>query len=458
MRWHSKVNPVTPQDASAASQNEESGCSKCDSFPLSMEKAVYRKVTWRLIPFLFLCYILSYLDRVNVGFAKLQMQQDLGMSDTVFGAGMGIFFLGYFLLEVPSNIMLQKAGARRWIGPIMILWGLVSSASLFAKTPFLFYALRFLLGIVESGFFPGVILYLTFWYPRKYRAKMVAAFMSAIALSGAFGGPLSGWIMDKARGLGGLANWQWLFLLEGIPSVLVGIAAIFYLNDGPRNATWLKAEERQLLLDRLAEEEALKRSEGESRHSLADAFRSSKVWLLCLVYFGMMMANYFVGFWMPQIIKDNFTKDPWQIGLISTIPWGFGAFAMIYWGHRSDLKEERRWHLTAALVIAAVFLVVGGVQGLPAALGIAALALATAGIMSSMSTFWALPTAMLSGTAAATGLAWINSIGNLGGFVSPYLIGRIRDHSSNPMYPALVIAASCLMSAVLMLLATRRNA
>ena len=422
------------------------------------EKAVYRKVTRRLIPFLFLCYILSYVDRVNVGFAKLQMQQDLGMSDTVFGAGMGIFFIGYFILEVPSNLMLQRVGARRWIGPIMIVWGVVSSVSMFARTALMFYVLRFLLGVVESGFFPGVVLYLTFWYPRAHRAKMVAAFMSAIALSGAFGGPVSGWIMSRTADLGGLAGWQWLFLLEGIPSVLLGIIAIFYLNDGPGDANWLRNDERQLLLKGLAEEEALKKEQGESRHSLADVFKSPKVWLFCLVYFGLMMANYFVSFWMPQIIKDNFAKDPWQIGLISSIPWGFAALCMIYWGYRSDLKRERRWHLAAALVTAALFLVISGTRNLPPVPALIVLALMTAGIMSGMSTFWALPTAVLSGTAAAAGIAWINSVGNLGGFVSPYLIGWIRDRSSNPIYPPLVIAICCLTSAFIMLLATHKRA
>ena len=419
-----------------------------------MEKAAYQKVTRRLIPFLFLCYILSYVDRVNVGFAKLQMQQDLGMSDTVFGAGMGIFFIGYFILEVPSNLILQRVGARRWIGPLMILWGVVSSLSMFANTPLSFYALRFFLGVVESGFFPGVVLYLTFWYPRAHRAKMVSAFMSAIALSGAFGGPVSGWIMSRTTHLGGMPGWQWLFLLEGIPSVLVGIVAIFYLDDGPANAAWLKPEERQLLLQRLAEEEALKREQGESHHNLADAFKSPQVWLFCLVYFGLMMGNYFVSFWMPQIIKDNFTKDPWKIGLISSIPWGFGAVCMIYWGYHSDLRRERRWHLTAALVIAALFLVISGTRGLPPVAALIVLALMTAGIMSGMSTFWALPTAVLSGTAAAAGIAWINSVGNLGGFASPYLIGWIRDRSPNPLYPPLLIAISCVISAAIMLLAT----
>jgi sugar phosphate permease len=423
--------------------------------PSNVQKAVFRKVTWRLIPFLFLCYILSYVDRVNVGYAKLQMQHDLGMDETMFGIGMGVFFIGYFLWEVPSNLMLQKVGARRWIGPIMIVWGFVSSATLFATTPPLFYALRFLLGTIEAGFFPGVVLYLTFWFPRAYLAKTISLFMSAIALAGAFGSPFSGWIMARTSHAGGLANWQWLFLLEGIPSALVGCAALYYLDDGPRSAQWLTAEERAVLLHALAEEEALKRNQGDSRHSLADAFKSPKVWWFCLVYFGMVVANYYVGFWMPEIIKSGVTKDPWKIGWVSVIPWGFGAAAMIWCGHHSDRTGERRWHLTVALLTAALFLILGGIHDLPPVVSIAVLTFAVAGIMSSISTFWALPTAMLSGAAAAAGVAWINSVGNLGGFASPYAIGWIRDHSANPMYPALVVAACCLISAAAVLWSTR---
>jgi MFS family permease len=422
-----------------------------------LEAAVFRKVTLRLIPFLFLCYILSYVDRVNVSFAKLQMQDDLNMSEAMYGMGMGVFFLGYFLLEVPSNLMLQRVGARRWIGPIMIVWGLVSSVSMFAKTPGLFYTLRFILGMVESGFFPGVVLYLTFWFPRSHLAKTVSMFMSAIALSGAFGSPFSGWIMAKMGNTWGLANWQWLFLLEGIPSTIAGIVALFYLTDGPSCAHWLKPEEREVVIRSLAREEALKRSHADSRHSLMDAFKSPQVWWFCLVYFGVVVANYFVGFWMPEIIKGSITKDPWMIGLVSVIPWGLGAITMIWFGHHSDTTGERRWHLTTALLVSAFFLLLNGIPGLPPALHVAILAGAVAGIMSSISTFWALPASILSGSAAAAGLAWINSVGNLGGFVSPKVIGSIRDHSSNPMYPALVVATSCLMSAVAVLIATRET-
>jgi len=421
------------------------------------ERATYRRITARLIPFLFVCYILSYVDRVNVSFAKLQMQADLGMSDTVFGAGMGIFFIGYFLFEVPSNMMLQRLGARRWIGPIMIVWGLVSSSFLLVRSPAEFYVLRFVLGIVESGFFPGVVLYLTYWYPDRHRARMVGAFMSAIALSGAFGSPVSGWIMERLSGAAGLAGWQWLFLMEGVPSTLVGLAALRYLDDGPGTAPWLRDDERRLLIGRLAEEEVAKSARGRVHHTLGEAFRSGTVWTLCLVYFGIIMANYFIGFWMPQLIRDRFEAGPWEIGLISVVPWGFGAIAMIAWGHHSDVTGERRWHLAAATVTAAVFFVLSGLPGLPSSVGIAMLTFATAGVMAGLSTFWALPSAILSGTAAAAGIAWINSVGNLAGFVSPYLVGWIRDATHNPLYVVLVIAAACVMSTVLVFLATRKG-
>ncbi len=339
----------------------------------------------------------------------------------------------------------------------MIAWGLVSSSSLFVRSPLTFYVLRFLLGIVESGFFPGVVLYLTYWYSDRYRAKMVGAFMSAIALSGAFGSPVSGWIMARLSDAGGLTGWQWLFLLEGIPSCVVGLVALWYLDDGPRTAGWLAENERQLLVTRLEEDEAAKARFGPVHHTLSDAFRSGKVWILCMVYFGILMGNYFISFWMPQLIKDNFATDLWEIGLISMMPWGFGAIAMVAWGHHSDATGERRWHFAGAVAIAAVFFVIGGVEGIPAIPGIAALAIATAGVMSGFSTFWALPSGILSGTAAAAGIAWINSVGNLAGFFSPYAVGWIRDATHNSLYVVLVIAFACLMSASLVLLVAERR-
>lgn len=421
----------------------------------AFEKATYRKVTLRLMPFLFLCYILNYIDRVNVGFAKLQMQEDLGFSDALYGTGAGIFFLAYFLFEVPSNILMQKVGARFWISRIMVFWGIVSACMMFVRGTTSFYALRMLLGAAEAGFFPGIILYLTFWYTRRHRVKMVAAFMSAIALSGVFGGPVSGWILAQMSGVHGLKGWQWLFLLEGLPSIAVGAMAMFCLDNGPAKAKWLTAEQRALLLRRLEEEEELKKREAQVQHTFMGAFRSGKVWAFCLVYFGFVMGNYGLGFWLPQIIKDTLTKDPWSIGLISMIPWGLGAIAMIVNGHYSDVTGERRRHIVVAGVVGCLAFAVSGLPGISGIAGIVALSFACMGVMSAFTTFWALPPAILSGTAAATGIAFINSVGNLGAFVSPYVVGHIREATKSMTLPLMVLSASCLMSVMLVLYLTR---
>ena len=422
------------------------------------EKATYSKVTWRLVPFLFLCYILSYLDRVNVGFAKLQMQQDLGFSDTVYGLGAGIFFIGYFFFEVPSNVLLQRIGAKIWIARIMIMWGLISAGMMFAHTETAFYTLRFLLGVAEAGFFPGIILYLTYWYTRTHRARIVALFMTAIALAGVFGGPVSGWIMQTMAGVHGLANWQWLYLLEGLPTVFVGIWVLFFLDNGPEKAKWLTTEEKALLRQRLEEEEALKRAEGHTSHRFADAFKVPAVWLFSLVYFGIVMGVYGVSFWLPQIIKETITKDAWEIGLISMIPWGAGAIAMVINGLHSDRTGERRWHVAGVAIVGALAFAASGLPGISGWTGILFLTVATAGTMSAVSCFWSLPTSILSGTAAAAGIAWINSVGNLAGYVSPFVVGKIRDATHSMTYALLVLAASLLAAGLLTLFVTRKPA
>ena len=422
------------------------------------ETAVYRKVTRRLMPFLFLCYILAYVDRVNVGFAKLQMQQDLGMSDSVYGMGAGIFFIGYFFFEVPSNMIMQRVGARFWIGPIMIVWGIVSSCTMLVHSATGFYAVRFLLGIVESGFFPGVILYLTFWYTGKHRARMVAVFMSAIPLSGVLAGPVSGWILDRMRGAGHLAAWQWLFLLEGIPSFLAGIVTLYFLTDSPVEASWLEEPEKRVVLDRLREEEERKKQAGKSNHHFGDAFRNLNVWLLCLVYFGLTGCNYGIGFWLPQVIKETITKDPLVIGWITVIPWGTAAIAMLLVGRHSDATGERRWHFVLVSILGAVAFAASAIPGIPGLAGLAALTVATTGILCAFGVFWALPTSILSGAAAAAGIAWINSVGNLAGYVSPYLVGTIRDRTHSMTLALLALSGAALMSALVSLYVTRRRA
>jgi len=425
---------------------------------MDLETATYRKVTRRLIPFLFACYILAYVDRVNVGFAKLRMQSDLGMSETIYGIGAGLFFVGYFLLEVPANMMLRRVGARRWLGPIMIAWGLVSAATMFVEGARSFYALRLLLGVVESGFFPGVMLYLTFWYPRHRRAQMVALLISANPLSGAFAGPVSGAILARASGPAGLHPWQLLFVVEGLPSVLAGIATLLYLVDGPQQAGWLSEKERAVIARDLEREEQAKRREGASAHRFRDAFRTGKVWLLCLAFFGTQMGNYGLAFWMPQILKDTLTGDPWIIGVLSTIPWGAAAISMVIYAHHSDRTGERRWHVALGIGIAGVTLAIGGIPGISGWTGLALVTCTTVALMCSQAVFWALPTAVLSGAAAAAGIAWINSVGNLAGYLSPFLVGRIRDTTRSMTLAYFVLGGSCLIAAAVVLTVTRGRA
>ena len=424
---------------------------------LQFEAATYRKIAWRLMPFLLLCYILAYVDRVNVGFAKLQMQSQLGMSDAVYGAGAGIFFIGYFLFEVPANMILQRVGARRWIGPIMIVWGTLSAATMFVQGPMSFYVLRFLLGIVESGFFPGVILYLTFWFTDKYRAKMVALFMTGIPLSGVLTGPVSGWILSRMSGVGDLHAWQWLFLVEGIPSLLAGVLILVYLTDGPAKATWLNEREKRMVVDNLREEEERKKRSGPGHHTLGDAFRSVDVWILAFIYFGFVMGNYGLQFWLPQVIHDTLTTKPLLIGWLSVIPWGSAAIGMVLAGHNSDRTGERRWHLVIAGAVGAAAFAVSSTPGISGIAGLAALTVAAIGVESAQALFWTLPTGILSGAAAAAGIAWINSIGNLAGYVSPYMIGAVKDRTHSMTIALLVLAASGLVACGLTLYATRRR-
>ncbi|RZT05455.1 D-galactonate transporter [Duganella sp. CF402] len=413
---------------------------------------LYSRVSRRLMPFLFLCFVAAYLDRVNVGFAKLQMQADLQFSDAVYGAGAGIFFLGYFLFEVPSNLLMTRTGARIWIARIMISWGLISSALMFATSAASFYVLRFLLGVAEAGFFPGIILYLTYWYPAQRRARMVALFMSGVAVAGVVGGPLSGWIMTAFAGLNGWAGWQWLFLLEGLPSVLLGVWTLFYLDDGIRAARWLGEDDKQALERELAAE----RSQ-QQQLPLARLFGSARVWLLALVYFLCVMGLYGVSFWLPQLIKNSGVTDVFDIGLLSAVPYGVAALTMVLAARHSDRTGERRWHTAAAALAGALGLAAATVYSDNTVIALAALSVATAGILSTFPIFWSLPTAMLGGAAAAAGIAMINSIGNLAGFVAPYLVGAIRDATGSTASGIYLIAASLAAGALLVVTAVRRG-
>ena len=422
--------------------------SSATSTPASsaFETATYAKVTWRLLPMLFLCYVASYLDRVNVGFAKLQMLNDLKFSETVYGLGAGIFFLGYFIFEIPSNMILHRVGARLWIARIMITWGIVSGAMIFVDSPTTFYVMRFLLGVAEAGFFPGVILYLTYWYPAHRRGKMTALFMTGVPISGVIGGPLSGWIMKAMPGVHGLAGWQWMFILEAIPSLLLGVVVIFYLQDRIRGANWLSEAEKQLLESQIQVESSQKH-----QASLGQMFANPRVWLMALIYFCFVMGLYGVSFWLPTIIKTTGVTDTFNIGLLTAIPYASAAIAMILIGHSADKRRERRWHVAIPALLGSIGLILSTVYDHNTLLAMSALTLATIGIITVLPLFWSLPTAFLGGMAAAAGIALINSLGNLAGFVSPYLVGWLKDqtHSTNSgMY---VLAASLLLGAVLTL-------
>ncbi len=412
----------------------------------TLEESTYRKVAWRLVPFLLICYVVAYLDRVNVGFAKLQMLTDLKFSETVYGLGSGIFFIGYFLFEVPSNVILHKVGARVWIARIMISWGVLSACMMFVTSPVMFYVVRFLLGLAEAGFFPGIILYLTYWYPAHRRARITAFFMTAVALSGVIGGPLSGWILRDFGGLNGWAGWQWMFLIEGVPSVLIGIVVLFYLDDRIDHAKWLSADEKSLLARNIAADNANKVDV-----PIARILTQGRVWLMGLIYFSFVMGLYGISFWLPTIIKQTGISDAFEIGALSAIPWLFAVVSMVWVARHADRTGERRWHIAIPGLLGAAGLVLSVVWRADTTLAMAALTLATMGILTTLPSFWSLPTAFLAGTGAAAGIALINSLGNLAGFVSPFAVGWLKDLTSSTNSGMYLLAASLVMGALLTL-------
>jgi len=404
-----------------------------------LERA-YKKVFWRIVPFIMLCYVVAYLDRVNVGFAKLQMSQDLGFSETVFGLGAGIFFLGYFIFEVPSNAILHRVGARVWIARIMITWGIISGLFMFVETPTQFYIARFLLGAAEAGFYPGIILYLTYWYPAHRRARIVALFMSAIPVAGIFGNPLSGWIMDTFDGTHGLEGWQWMFVIEAIPAVIVGIMVLFILRNGIRDAAWLDESEKQLLEAEIVTDQ----KHTDSTTGFRDLLKSGRVWAMCAIYFCIVMGQYALTFWMPTLIKTTGIVGNLNIGLFSAIPFGCAVIAMNLIGRSSDKHRERRWHLIIPALMGTVGFAAVASFSDNTTVSVIALSIAAAGVLTCSPLFWSLPTAFMSGAAAAVGIALINSVGNLAGFVSPYVIGYLKDltqSTESGMYVLSVVLA-----------------
>jgi len=400
----------------------------------------------RLVPFLFLLYIFAYLDRINVGFASLQMNRALGFSASTYGLGAGIFFLSYVTFEVPSNLILARVGARLWIARIMITWGLVSAATLFVKSAAMFYVLRFLLGLAEAGFFPGIIFYLTHWVPATDRARTIATFMTATLIAGVVGGPISGALLSL-DGLRGLAGWQWLFLLEGVPSIAAGIVVLRVLEDRPEEASWLSERQKRALVGRLREEAAAERQP----HGVARALGSPRIWLLGVAhFFAIPVALYGFGFWLPQIIQSTFTGSGFEIGVLSAIPYFVGAVVMVMVGRRSDRTGEHKWHVAIAALTSCIgFVATPFAHG--TALAIVTLTIAMAGLASIFGPFWAIGSSLVQGAGAAASIALVNSVGNIGGFVGPYLLGYIKDHTQSFAIGLIALGAMVALGGALVL-------
>jgi MFS transporter, ACS family, tartrate transporter len=411
-----------------------------------------RKIAWRLIPFMTLLYFVAFLDRVNVGFAALTMNADLGLTPRMFGFASGIFFIGYVLFEVPSNIIMEKVGARIWIARIMITWGLLSAGTAFVSSPTELYVLRFLLGVAEAGFFPGMILYLTYWFPAAFRARILSAFMIALPVSNAIGSPVSTALLSvEAHGLHG---WQWMFLLEGIPAVLCGVAVLAFLRDGPAKAAWLTDEERTWLQNELAAERA---THGSVAHSSLAALREPRVWFFGLIYFGMLVGMYGFGFWLPQIIKGFGNLSNFQVGFATALPYVAAALTMYFWGKHSDRTRERTWHIALPAFVGAVGLALSAYLGGTPALALAALTLSAMGCYAALPIFWTLPTSMLTAGAAAAGIALVNSIGNTGGFLGPTLVGYVTDATGSYAAALWTLAGFVAFSGVAVLTIASRS-
>lgn len=421
-----------------------------------LERRAIRKVTWRLIPFLMLLYFVAFLDRINVGFAALTMNKELGLTPQMFGLGAGVFFLGYFIFEVPSTVILHKVGARFWIGRVMITWGLVSVAMAFTRGPVSFYVLRFLLGLAEAGFFPGIILYLSYWFPAQHRSEVTALFMAAAPVAGFIGSPLSSGLMNL-NGLLGLRGWQWLFLVEGLPAVVLGFVTLRFLSDRPAEAPWLNEDERNWLSSAMQLEQAA--IKGLRSHSAWRALADWKVLALSLAYFGTSAGLYTIGFWAPLIVK-SMGFSVFRVGLLVAIPNLIAIIGMVAWSHNSDRTGERYWHAAVACLLAAIGMGMAARAGSSTFLAIAGLSLTAFGVSAAKPSLWSLPTTFFTGTAAAASIGLINSLGTLGGFVGPYMIGSTNGTGGNFTRGLYLVGGTLVVSAVtivIMRLAVRRQ-
>lgn len=405
------------------------------------EAAVFSKCAWRLIPFMGLLYVANFLDRVNVGFAALAMNADIGLNAEAYGLGAGMFFIGYFFFEVPSNVAMEKFGARLWIFRIMLSWGVVSMATAFATGPVSFFVLRFLLGACEAGFFPGMILYLTYWFPAATRAQFNALFLSAIVVANIFGAPLSGYVLHAAGGWGIFKNWQWLFLIEGLPSCILAFAALFYLPSKPENAKWLSAEEKRIVTAAVARDDL-------PHHDLRTGLSDIRVWLLALADFGIIIALYGIGLWLPQIVK-SLGFDDLQTGFVVAVPYVATMIAMIGWARISDARGERIRHIVQPALLAAVNLAAAAMLG-ASLWSVLALTLATIGIYAALVVFWTLPQSFLGGTAAAGAIALVNSVANLGGFLGPTIVGYLKAATGTYTAAMGIFAGGLIMTIVVL--------
>ncbi|WP_284089651.1 MFS transporter [Acinetobacter pittii] len=413
----------------------------------AVRKSAYRKIAFRLMPFLMLCYFCAYLDRVNVGFAKLQMMSDLQFSEAVYGLGAGIFFIGYFLCEVPSNIVLHKVGARRWIARIMITWGILSGCFAFVQTEWQFYTLRFLLGVAEAGLAPGLLLYLTYWFPSYRRARMTVLWFIAIPISGMIGGPLSGLIMDRMSGVHGWFGWQWMFVIEAIPTVIVGLLVLAVLKDSVQDANWLTQDEKNLVKQELAQDNQHKEGHASVKEFIAD----KRLWLLAGIYFCVVMGQYAITFWLPTLIRNSGISDNWHIGLLTSLPYMCAIVVMILAGRSGDHFQERRWHLIIPMCAGALALTFATLFASSLTLSLICLCIAASGVLTASSLFWMLPTNFLGGVSAAAGIAAVNSFANLAGFCSPYLIGWVTTNTGSNAIGMFLITAVLIFGASLVL-------
>ncbi|WP_122664875.1 MFS transporter [Pseudomonas viridiflava] len=412
----------------------------------AFEDKIYRKVNWRIIPLFIVCFLFAYLDRVNISFAKLQMQSDLGFSETVYGLGASLFFVGYFLFEVPSNMLLHKIGARVWIARIMVTWGITSACMMFVQTEFWFYTLRFLIGVMEAGFVPGVLYFFTQWYPSNRRARVNSYFKSSICLCGIVGGPIAGLILNHFDGVLGMPGWRWLFLLEGLPSVLLGIVVFWFVCDRIEDAKWLNDAEKKVVLARMARE-----VQPETPQSFKDIWKHPTTYVMSVIYLCLVMALTGLLFWMPQLIKSAGVADTMTIGWLTVIPYVGAVVGNLLIGASSDRHGERRWHMAAcALLTAAGYLVCALLPGqlLPLMVG---MTMIMTGIIAWMPIFWTIPPRFLSGLAAAAGIALINSIGQLGGIIAPFMVGRVKDLTGAATPALYVLCAVCILAAALII-------